>query len=294
MAVVFAKLAPDLHRHPKIRKGGRDARDVFVFALCVNADHGATGIIGAAYVDPWYLSDALLVDQDTARRGLEKCIEVRLLEMLPDGSARIVGWDEDEWGRARHGSMTEAERKALKRAEVKAARMAAVRTCPDKDSPVSGRPDMSRESETDQRQSRSEAEQREESAPATPVAAPPPLKLEAPGKKPRRQSVPKAQQPPPAEDPEPSDRDRAYAAERGVDLAIEWSAMFDHHRRKSETSGDWSASWRTWCRNHVRFAAERSARAGPAGRPSTGLAATAEILADRQPFADPFKPRGTP
>jgi hypothetical protein len=71
----------------------------------------------------------------------------------------------------------------------------------------------------------------------------------------------------------------------------EWSAMFDNYRRRGEPSSDWSASWRTWCRNAVKFAARDAANR----RPATGLAATAEILRDRagSTFIDPFKPRGT-
>lgn len=75
----------------------------------------------------------------------------------------------------------------------------------------------------------------------------------------------------------------------------EWSAMFDNYRRRGEPSSDWSASWRTWCRNAVKFAARDAARSN--GRPLTGLAATAEILAEREreaAYVDPFKPTESP
>lgn len=147
-------------------------------------------------------------------------------------------------------------------------------------------PSQAKPSQPDQPDQEGEAR-----ATAAPVAAPA-LTLESPSTKPR-QRKPRPSSPAtlaPATDPEPSDRDRAFAAERGVDMA-EWSAMFDHHRRRGEPSSDWSASWRTWCRNAVKFAARDAANR----RPATGLAATAEILRDRagSTFIDPFKPRGT-
>lgn len=117
-----------------------------------------------------------------------------------------------------------------------------------------------------------------------------------PARRPRRMATPA-----PADNPEPSDADRAFAAARGVSLESEWPAMWDYHRARGKASADWSASWRTWVTNAVRFAAARGnggngSNGGPASRPLTGLAATAEILAERaasaRPYVDPFKTRG--
>lgn len=119
MAVVFAKLAADIHRNPKIRRAGRNAREVFLLVLAINADKGATGAIAADYADPWYLADTLLCSEDEAREGLERAIAVGLLERLPNGSIGIIGWDEDKWGRG-YSHLTEAERKKLKRQKEKA------------------------------------------------------------------------------------------------------------------------------------------------------------------------------
>ena len=66
MAFVFAKLDPAIHRNPKVRKAGRLGREVFIFALCVNADRGATGIIPADYLEPWFLADALQITEAEA------------------------------------------------------------------------------------------------------------------------------------------------------------------------------------------------------------------------------------
>lgn len=115
MPHVFAKLAIDLHRNPKVRKAGRLGREVFIFCLCVNADRGATGRLPAEYLEPWFLADALQISEEEAREGLERAVAARLIDMRPDMSGHLVGWDDEEWGRSRAGSMTEAERKQAQR-----------------------------------------------------------------------------------------------------------------------------------------------------------------------------------
>ncbi len=83
----------------------------------------------------------------------------------------------------------------------------------------------------------------------------------------RKSKGPKPRLQPPLFDPDPTDADRAFATARQVDIATEWPAMFDNHRKRSEPSADWSASWRTWCRNAVKFREERATkgRDGPGG-----------------------------
>lgn len=178
MPIVFAKLAPDIHRHPKIRKGGRDALAVFVHCLAVNADKGATGIVPASYVDPWFVADTIMCSEDEARSGLARAVAVELLELLPDGSARIVGWDDDEWGRGERPSMTEKDRKNLQRQVEREAKRAAeaVRTGDEVSGQpgdvsghvrkMSGRPDQS-ESDTE-----AEAEADPDPESASPTGAP--------------------------------------------------------------------------------------------------------------------------
>ena len=51
---------------------------------------------------------------------------------------------------------------------------------------------------------------------------------------------------------EPDEKGQAYAAERGVpDDQVE--AFRDYWLGRGEPMADWSACWRTWCRNSVRF-----------------------------------------
>lgn len=114
MSGVWAKLAADLDRNPKIRKGGRLAREVFTFALRVNADLGSTGRVPREYLEGWYVAEQLMMAEAEAEQGLERALKVALLRDEGDEFV-IVGWDPDEWGRGGGGSMTEAERKRLQR-----------------------------------------------------------------------------------------------------------------------------------------------------------------------------------
>lgn len=175
MAVIFAKLAPNVRRHPKCRDAGRDGTDVFIHALCVNAERGATGVVPAIYMRARFIREEVQFDSEKqAADAIAAAVAADLIELLPDGSALIVGWDEEEWGRSRDAeSMTEADRKKVQRQKAReqkradAARNAPdVRTCPDASRHVSGRPDHVEEEEESDVES-------EEEVPAAPVVDPP-------------------------------------------------------------------------------------------------------------------------
>lgn len=53
-----------------------------------------------------------------------------------------------------------------------------------------------------------------------------------------------------------------FAAERNVDPKTVVPQFRDWHLAKGSLMADWSAAWRTWCGNQVRFAAERKTSNG--------------------------------
>lgn len=58
----------------------------------------------------------------------------------------------------------------------------------------------------------------------------------------------------------PSEVDLLYAAELGVAVRTEAEAFRDHwlaETTSKATKADWGAAWRTWCRNSIKFAAQR-------------------------------------
>ena len=110
MAIRFAKMAPGIDSHPKIRRAGRAGREVFLFILRRNADLDRSGRVPLTYVEPWYLADQLMMPEAEAIDGLAKCIAAGLLKRHHDNLS-ILGWD-DEWAKA---PLDEAERKRRQR-----------------------------------------------------------------------------------------------------------------------------------------------------------------------------------
>jgi hypothetical protein len=99
VAASWCKVASNLDSHPKIRKAGRNGREVFLFALRRNAEPGnpIPGQIGADELDPDYLSDMLLVTRDEAVTGVTAAVTAGLLRKT-DAGYLIVGFDQS-WGR---------------------------------------------------------------------------------------------------------------------------------------------------------------------------------------------------
>lgn len=278
MAYVFAKLDPAIHRNPKVRKAGPLGREVFIFALCVNADRGATGIIPADYLEPWFLADALQRTEAEAKEGLDRAIAARLIVLCPDMSGRLSGWDDEEWGRSRGGSMTEAERKKAQRERERLERESKekqadkpVRTsCPD----MSGRPDQSESEKESDTESEAEIGRA-----ASPRDGQLPL---APGTKPRvsRKQPARAIAP----DFAPDDTHRTFARSNTLDLDAEVEAFRLHHEARGSVFASWSAALSTWLRNAVKFR-----RTGPqgggrrGGHGATAGSEVADLLADIPP-----------
>lgn len=102
---IFAKLDPFFFGNRKIMRAGRNGRDVFLFALCMNAQRGALGFIPAADLEPWYVARQLGIPQEDAEDGVTNAVTAGLLSI--DGERIVIlGWGED-W--SRKGPLPRAE-----------------------------------------------------------------------------------------------------------------------------------------------------------------------------------------
>ncbi len=110
--MIFAKVAANLDTHPKIRKAGRDGREVFLFVLRKNAELDLSGVIPAAHVETWYLAEQLMMTELDASNGLSRCVTAGLLRIEGHAYA-IAGWG-DEWAKR---PLTNAERQSKYRAK---------------------------------------------------------------------------------------------------------------------------------------------------------------------------------
>lgn len=95
----WCKVASNLDSHPRIRRAGRNGREVFLFALRRNAepDNPVPGRLPGVMLESWYLADQLMMSEDEAVTGVTACRHAGLL--IEDGESWLIcGWD-DDWGK---------------------------------------------------------------------------------------------------------------------------------------------------------------------------------------------------
>lgn len=233
-AINFAKIAADLDTNPKVRRAGRNGREVYCFVLRRVALHKAQGRIPVSNVDTWYLADQLQMTEAEAEQGLAACLapfrDRPGLLAIEGGDVIVCGWD-DDWGRY---PMDAAERKAAQRAREKPAAEPPV--------DVTTSHDESRGVTTghgchgsDKIRSRSDEIRPEgESAPAR-ARSGGPVGVAAPM--------------PDGWTPDESATNAAaagVATARGVDVTEQLAILRERAASKGETSCDWNARWREW------------------------------------------------
>ena len=117
----WIKVDAALDSHPRIRRAGRNGREVFLFALRRNrlrGGHEADGRIPRGDLDPEYVASMLQMRPDEAEAGLEAAVQAGLL-VLDGDTFTIPGFDAG-WGCGKPPPLTEAERKRAQRARARA------------------------------------------------------------------------------------------------------------------------------------------------------------------------------
>jgi hypothetical protein len=227
----FAKMAADLDSNPKVRRAGRNGREVFLFVLRRNAMGDGSGGIPLSYVDPTYLAEQLMVTESDASDGVSRAVTAGLL-VQDDvaGVIRVVGWS-DEWSRR---AKTGAQRQAALRARKKANTPGEVtaRDASDVTQRHGDGCDVLEERRGDQIIER-EARFAESSAIREPVTPEP---------KPKRASRRSRAVPLPA-DWEPGDQ---VVIPIGIDMHLELEKFRNHAIANDRRQVDWDASWRNW------------------------------------------------
>ncbi len=212
----WCKVAADLDCHPKIRKAGRDGREVFLFILRRNSLGNYEGRLPIVMVDPDYLADQLMMSADTARNGIVTACNAGLLRVT-ERHVVISGW-EFEWSKS---SMTNAERQARHREKLRA----------DVELPANSN-GQSREvtSVTEDKNRLDKKRERDASPPA-----------------PRAHTLPDDWKP---TDCEANRKEESKARSRGVDLDAELESMRDWSKGAGSKGkkSDWDATWRNWTR----------------------------------------------
>lgn len=102
----WAKMDARLDSNPKIRRGGRNARDVFLFLLRRNRLLRCGGRLPLANIEHWYLADQLMISEKEAEEGVSRGVVAGLIAIEKDAVV-ICGFDSDWGGQA---PLSDAER----------------------------------------------------------------------------------------------------------------------------------------------------------------------------------------
>lgn len=111
--IAYCQVDANLDTNPKIRKAGRDGRDIFEFLLRRVALGRTAGSVPLKYIECWYLADMLMMSEDEARNGIARAVDAGLIGIDQEGGVvRLLGWTE-EWGRRpKEGKERQAEYRA--------------------------------------------------------------------------------------------------------------------------------------------------------------------------------------
>lgn len=219
--MTWAKIDTALHRNPKVRMAGRDAREVFIFILLANAEQKAGGKLPDYYADPEYLSDSLQCSVDEARNGMKRCETFHLLQ-VKDGVLTIVGW-EPLWGM---GSSTDRVRKHRERKKAEALATGNVTET------------LQQQGETEKHLDKKRVEEK---------------RVERPAKASPRK---RASQLP--ANWTPTDKHQTLARELRLNLEAEAEKFRDHAEANGRTQKDWDAAFRLWLKRSAEYQTSRS------------------------------------
>jgi len=81
---LWAKIDAGFHRNPKVRKAGRDGREVYLWLLLCNRAHDFDGQIPAHYADPKYISGELEMRPGLVAAALARCVAAELIVMTAE------------------------------------------------------------------------------------------------------------------------------------------------------------------------------------------------------------------
>lgn len=223
----WAKMDARLDTSPKIRKAGRNGREVFLFLLRRNrllAGGGADGRVPASNVEHWYLADQLMMSEQDAVDGVTRAVTAGLIAM--DGAHVVICGFGEEWGG--RVPLSDAERSRRYRERHGASRE-------DRDASRDGRDesDASRRSEEKRGEEKRDGEAR------------------APRRRPT--TMPAGWL--------PNATHERIAAEQGVDMAAEHAKFSDFVAANDKRFADWDAGFRTWLRNAASFSRPRNGNA---------------------------------
>lgn len=246
---IFAKMSGTLDSNRKIRKAGRNGREVFLWVLRQVALRDSDGGIPTEdLTDFEYLADQLMCSPDDAADGVAAATREGLL-CVTDGVTQIVGWD-DGWSRRPRSN---AERQA----EWRLRHGNAKKNTDSSTHSVTETPLRVTDGVTSNVVEESRVEESRERGAVTPdashPASPAGFRLETPQPKPvtRRRDPSGPRQVGKHALPDDWTPDASLEAEAraaGVDLTREIAKLRDWAKAENAKKADWHATARNWLR----------------------------------------------
>jgi len=253
----WCKVAANLDSHPKIRKAGRNGREVFLFALRRNADpsNKTPGVLAKEFLDPTYLADQLMVTLGDACDGLRHACDAGLLVETETGF-QICGWDNDWSWRPKTGSERTQKWRESK----------AVTSCDDAN--VNTRQHVTDVTYKTETKTKTETETKSVGATQEHQGGITELKARVDAattdiEQARRKR--RAPETPLPEDWEPTAKHAALASERHVDCLLESRAFRAHAESHDRRCVRWDAAFTQWL---LKSRPVNGTRAGPNANPT--------------------------
>lgn len=239
----YAKMAGSLDSNRKVRKAGRNGREVFLWVMRQVALRDSDGWIPLADVTDFeHVADQLMCSASDAEDGFNRAVTAALLSVTGD-ECSVVGWDSD-WGRRPKTGAERQREYVARQKQNKGLRDSSPESVTEASSQMTANvtSDVNRieENRIEERESRSA------SPPADPPSPQAGFRLESSQRatkaRPRqaKTALPDSWAP---------DLDTtALARTLGVDVATEVDRMRDWARGSGSRKADWGATFRNWLR----------------------------------------------
>lgn len=217
----------------KVMRAGRNGRDIFLAALCMNAHRGAHGSIPIADWEPEYLARYVGITVADAADGMSRAIAASLLAVDGDRVV-IVGWDE-HWS-SKGKTRAEIQRDYRERSGERY-RHGNAALPPNHALPIDREIDRERDAAASLSASHSDP-------------GDPELETRSGERVSRRQATKAAGLP---QDWKPSTEAVELAKQLGLDVKQETAKFADRMRSGERKSADWQAEFRNWLRRGAEF-----------------------------------------
>lgn len=251
----YAKMAGSLDSNRKVRKAGRNGREVFLWVMRQVALRDSDGWIPLADVTDFeHVADQLMCSAQDAEDGFNRAVTAALLSVTGD-ECSVVGWDSD-WGRRPKTGAERQREYVARQKQNKSLRDLSPGSVTEAPSQMTG--DVTSDVNRIEENRREERESRSASPPADPPSPQAGFRLESSQR--ATKARPRQAKTALPDSWAPDLEATALARTLGVSPDAEVAKMRDWAKAENKTKADWDATFRNWLR---RAAGDQRGRQAP-------------------------------